>query len=256
MKMRGNLPVECEVCGLVLAHKTNLNRHIKRRHDPSLPFNCSECTYRFEKESHLRMHVTKDHFRKSIARKRDPKYCEECEESFETENELTQHLMSTHKTECPQLFTCEFCDKTFTMHHNLMRHYRTVHHDQLDFECTICCRKFKSKEYLYCHVTRVHESKGEDRATAKATGEQACGICDQTFNGSKYRFERHMIAIHPEVNEKIYECDACAKKFIFRMSLRLHLDKHRRRAAEKHLKFKCGGCYRRFEDEQKMMQHR
>lgn len=243
------MPVECTMCGLVLAHRTNLSRHIKRRHDPNLPFECAQCNYRFEKEITLKAHLTKEHQQEKPAKNRESKYCEECEEPFESENDLMQHLKDIHKTTDARSFNCEYCEHTFTMKHNLTRHYRTVHQDQLTHECKICFQKFKNEDYLARHEMRMHG--GGDQA-----GEEVCSICRQSFNGSKYRFERHMIAMHAaDVDGGIYECDKCGKRFIYRRSLRGHLVKHRRREAERRLKFKCDGCSRRFESEEKMERH-
>lgn len=255
---------------------------MKRYHDESLPLKCNKCTYRFTSEARLKTHEFKEHIEKSldvveedIARhlseaKREGvnMICVECGEAFSSEKLLIDHIKLAHRptgsSSTAQIshgsFPCEFCATTFTMRHNLMRHYRRVHNNELKYECKICKVKFKTIQYLYRHEVRSHEREEEsieNRATTMSgeRGEEICRICKQNFNGSKYRYERHMILMHEETYERILQCDICSKKFIFMRSLKFHMDIHRKRAREEKLPFKCGQCCRGFIEEEKLANH-
>lgn len=273
-------PTTCQICGLYISHKTNLIRHMKRYHDDSLPLSCTQCSYRFSSEARLKTHEFKDHTENSndtvaldiarhlneARREGDKTICNDCGEACDNEESLIEHIQAAHSHSTtasfshPGSFPCEYCDHKATMRHNLLRHYRRVHSDELKYECKICHVKFKTQQYLYRHEVRSHEREDSDesKAAVTSTGEQAdqiCRFCKQTFNGSKYRFERHLITFHEDAHERVLQCDICSKKFIYMQSLKFHMDVHRKRAREEKLPFKCGQCCRGFVDEMLLERH-
>lgn len=242
---------------------------MKRYHDDSLPLQCPHCTCRFSSEARLKTHEFKEHIEKSrdlarhvneARRDEDSMICSENGDAFDSQELLVEHIQSAHSAGVghPGSFPCEFCDHKATMRHNLQRHYRRVHSEQLKYECKICHMKFKTQQFLYRHEARSHERDEIVENKAASSGEQAdeiCRFCKQTFNGSKYRFERHMILFHEDANERILQCDICSKKFIFMQSLKFHIELHRKRARERKFPFKCGQCCRGFLDAKQLEKH-
>ncbi|XP_070495485.1 uncharacterized protein [Chironomus tepperi] len=283
----------CNLCGLQLAHKSNVKRHMQRYHDPSFPYACEMCTCRFKSEIRMRTHVEKQHNNSTPKihkvesqvedmpqnpQKHESILCDLCGKNFNNRTLLERHLTITHKTKSPAIpaenessfmsgcYPCNLCDKTFTMRHNLNRHYKRFHSSDLRFECSQCNDRFRTEVHLSRHIIRVHENRNGifnkipelDVPCEAQKGEEMiekCQYCELEFNGSKYRYERHMILMHEKELDKIYSCDICPKKFVFLKSLKYHVEVHRKRAREENFPYQCAACQRKFLSEEKYKHH-
>lgn len=266
----------CHLCGLQLAHASNVKRHIQRYHDTSFPFECSHCTYRFKTATRLESHTLQLHYSKAKSSaptilKHQSNLCDFCGQNFTNRTLLERHLTVSHRPKDPQKnvnenfmcgsYPCNLCDKTFTMRHNLNRHHRRFHSTDLKFKCTDCNDRFRTEVHLSRHVVRVHENRNGifNKISQSSIDDEevldACQYCGQEFSGSKYRYERHMILMHEKEVGRIYSCDICPKKFVFLKSLKYHVEVHRKRAREEHFKFQCDICLRKFLSEDKYRHH-
>lgn len=279
----------CNLCGFKLAHKSNVKRHMQRYHDPSFPYACKKCTCRFKSEIRMRTHIDKMHKHRfptiqkvesqskdfeELPKKHESILCDLCGKNFSNRTLLERHLTITHKakeTAVPTenessfmsgCYPCNLCDKTFTMRHNLNRHYKRFHSSDLRFECSQCNNRFRTELHLNRHNIRVHENRNgifnkinENEATKGEEMIEKCQYCDLEFNGSKYRYERHMILMHEKELERIYSCDICPKKFVILKSLKYHVEVHRKRAREENFPYQCAACQRKFLSEEKYKHH-
>lgn len=218
---------------------------MRRYHDTSLPFKCDRCTYRFATEARLKSHELTGHLRKST----------QVNEEIKSESPSNDDRMVT-------AVVCEFCNQTFSQNHNLQRHYQRIHLNELKHACEHCDKKFIDAQYLYRHVVKFHEKGDSDmtvssvpKATPGEPFDDICKFCKQTFNGSKYRYERHLISMHEAQLESVFQCDICSKKFMYFNSMKIHMESHRKRIREEDYPIKCTHCIRRFLDEDKMKKH-
>lgn len=283
---------QCNLCGVQMSHVSNVKRHMQRYHHPSLEHACEECTCRFNTEAKLQSHVLKTHtFPRMVPKKltkgetsidpaiHDSNLCDFCGKDFENRSLLERHLTIVHKrknkvsleNESSFLlgcYPCSLCERTFTLRHNLMRHYKRFHSPALTFECNQCNDRFKKKILLDRHQYREHNNyngvfnktsalskKGSKEEDICDDIPESCEHCEEEFNGSRCRYERHMINKHEKEVSKVYTCDICQKKFIFIKSLKFHVNQHKKRAREENFLFKCDQCYRKFFSEEKYNQH-
>lgn len=103
--------------------------------------------------------------------------------------------------------------------------------------------------------SELHKLESTKRPPAGEKTEVICEYCNQNFNGSKYRYERHLIFMHENQLGPLFQCDICSKKFISFNSMRMHMEVHKKRLKEKDYPFKCGQCVMRFLDEEKLKIH-
>lgn len=77
-------PYSCPDCGVFLAAKWILKRHIETKHSGIKPYTCFQCNVSFTSKDHLHRHLN--------ARKHTPFVCEKCDKQF-----LRISAFKTHK---------------------------------------------------------------------------------------------------------------------------------------------------------------
>ncbi|KAL7015221.1 hypothetical protein ACKWTF_016351 [Chironomus riparius] len=262
-----SLPYACTKCTCRFKSEIRMRTHVEKTHNHRTP-----TIYKVESQSEDFEELSKTPL------KHESILCDLCGKNFPNRSLLERHLTITHKTKQSAIptenessfmsgcYPCNLCDKTFTMRHNLNRHYKRFHSSDLRFECSQCNDRFRTELHLSRHNIRVHENRNgifnkinELEVPSEATkGEEIiekCQYCELEFNGSKYRYERHMILMHEKELDKIYSCDICPKKFVFLKSLKYHVEVHRKRAREENFPYQCAACQRKFLSEEKYKHH-
>ena len=105
------------------------------------------------------------------------------------------------------------------------------------FECTICGRSFKRKNYLDLH-TEIHLNERN----------HACKLCGKRFNTSK-NLKSHLLT--HKYQKKIYKCSACDKSFAREAYLREHLKTHANMKS-----YKCTFCGKGFNSSCNLSRHK
>ena len=113
-------------------------------------------------------------------------------------------------------FACTYCDFKAKISVVLKRHIKRLHHNELNFVCDICGKKFFEAYRLKIHEeTHVKEKK---RKTAHLEVQnEICDICQQPFLGKQALSVHKSVShdIHEPINEKkkSITCDKCGKSF-------------------------------------------
>ena len=160
---------------------------------------------------------------------------------------------------------CHSCGKSFTNSGKLKKHMYNVHHSAtLLFQCTLCEKRFSSKEFLNRHKSLNHESrinqckiclkvfktliefKQHERSHKVTQKEFECQVCGKT-NEKKFNHERHLL-LHN--NTKKFQCDICTLEF----TLKQHLERHKM-SHDKKLFTYCPLCHRSFNRKENMKRH-
>ena len=176
----------CETCGKVFKDRSNMNKHAKIHgvkeiqqkkpcHKPK-PFPCNQCQKSYSRQWTLKRHMVTKH-------KKPQKH------RGHHRSSLYMHKSSAKKLPCP------VCRKTFMRLHNWKNHIHTVHKPakkkpsssscssrklpKTYFHCSLCPKKFSSKQGMWDHKYRVHRSE-----------RYRCTACDKTFK-RKFNLARH-----------------------------------------------------------------
>ena len=265
-----SFPYACETCSCRFKSEVRMRTHIEKMHKFRKP--------KIQKVESRNVIMEEFDDMPLNPLKHESILCDLCGKNFPNRSLLERHLTISHRAKEKAVpvenessfmsgcYPCNLCDKTFTMRHNLNRHYKRFHSSDLRYQCSQCNDRFRTELHLSRHNIRVHENRNgifnkinePDLPRESPKGEEMlekCQYCDQEFNGSKYRYERHMILMHEKELEKIYSCDICPKKFVFLKSLKYHVEVHRKRAREEHFPYQCAACLRKFLSEEKYKHH-
>lgn len=121
----------CPMCGLGLAQKGSLARHILLMHEKHKIVPCDK-TYT----------------------------CQECKEVLPNKGKYYSHRRA-HRAMVDR-FPCEICGREFNKKQNLRRHVYLLHDERRVIEdpiygCQICTRSFREKKNLKRHYKMVHK---------------------------------------------------------------------------------------------------
>ncbi|XP_062700788.1 transcription factor grauzone-like isoform X2 [Aedes albopictus] len=193
-----------------------------------LPYNCVECSTKFESFVSIRRHMADLHARTYII-------C--CGVQYSNRNMLYQHVQAVLN---PEAFKCELCDKSYTLHIGYIRHKERCHPDESPFPCDKCWKRFPSQFLLDRHIA------GHRKVKEKPT----CEICGKCFK-SKETLKDHMNSIHEK--KAVYVCEICSAPFARQWMFKEHQMTHEYTAEE--LKRQCTICKRWLKNERLWKKH-
>ncbi|XP_037048844.1 zinc finger protein 808-like isoform X2 [Bradysia coprophila] len=120
---------------------------------------CGECKKRFNRKSHLVIHLR-------VHSGERPFKCKECIAAFKHANTLKAH-QRIHSGEKP--YKCKECNSAFRQSSNLRTHQR-IHSGEKPFMCDICKKSFRHKNHLLLHMD-THRGKTSHK----------CNVCQKEF---------------------------------------------------------------------------
>lgn len=142
-----------------------LLQHISSAHDADQPYNCPECTERFQDAASRTVHMKKSHVVKHYV-------CEVCGKKYGDRHNLRHHVEKYHSETD---FECSLCEKRFFTRKSL--HYHMNWHNperQLKCRHSGCDRLFINQRHLKCH---------EATHTTGSRKSEYCGFCGK---GTRY----------------------------------------------------------------------
>ncbi|KAL7636606.1 UNVERIFIED_CONTAM: hypothetical protein RMT77_013383 [Armadillidium vulgare] len=201
----------CEICDVFYADKRTLSFH-KAYHDPSRPFECRECKYRFYTQKSV-----EDHFR-THKFNRSNKKCPFCDFRASKQTKIEDHIRC-HTGDRPyKCSQCEHSCPTF----NALKVHSTSHTLTRNFPCDICGKKFKSQSKVASH-RKIHTSERPHK----------CPVC-----GKGFKFGLQMTLHHRmHLDIRNHACPHCPYKARTAAILRGHLNTHSQTKP-----FKCTLC--------------
>lgn len=223
----------CNVCKKDFSCKSNLNRHVERKHQ-------HKKTY-------------KDISDKSL-------FCEMCKQFFTTRGSLQKHMKVKHNSN--ERFVCDFCGNFFPIKYYLIRHIQTHHNDEdlkiqikkivkpkppptdSPIPCDVCGKILRNRgllkphmrshktynleDYFYCDLCpRKFKTRGgcvwhiQQRHILKA--KFPCTECSAVYKG-KWELKCHIKSKHTNIRD--YRCEICGKGFLDKQKLTIHTRIH------------------------------
>ena len=151
----------CSVCEIYFQKKERMLNHVKRKHGPALPRECSLCLQTFIKGSQLKYHKSTVH--RDLSLKQDsqpPSQCEICSRIFTTRKRLNYHKSTAHKEKIP----CEDCGKLYPAAY-IKGHMKQAHSEKS--RCTICGKQVRA---LKDHMASLHTADSEKQFHCEQCG--------------------------------------------------------------------------------------
>lgn len=243
---------ECKICLKKFKKAQQLKFHSKTHAERVTCTICSENFSAAAIKGHLRLHNIKQ---------QAPKFqCKLCEKKFHIKHYLKRHILSHGK-----LFECDLCGGRFGVKSSVKVHLKNHISPRIfevpKLECTICCKKLKSRLSLKLHAMThgerwkcpicfrlySHHSKKDHLQTHDARKLQlqfACDICSRKFTTKK------KLHSHSKTHRKIFGCDFCGHHFAFKSDLAEHLKIHFNREA-----IRCKICDKKILTEKYLRMH-
>uniref|UniRef100_A0A182SX47 C2H2-type domain-containing protein n=1 Tax=Anopheles maculatus TaxID=74869 RepID=A0A182SX47_9DIPT len=131
--------------------------------------------------------------------------CQLCAKKFRSRVKLIEHK-EMHQN--PERFRCSVCQE---VHQNLEEHMQNKH-QEWEFACEECGKRFPFKNRLTAHMAKVHMKK-----------DIICEECNKPF--TKFSIEKHKKTVHGGSGE-MFLCKSCPKTFKTRVSLERHMEGH------------------------------
>ena len=197
-------------------------------------YKCQECARLFLEKSKLQTHWLSHSDRR-------PFKCSKCDKAYASKSKLNAHLRLHTKSNIHQ---CKLCNKIFTYPSYLEEHMKSHksntlltegEKEVLNFECTICKKRFRLAKILNAHL-RLHSGKGLSQ----------CNICDKKFN------QKYSLKVHLQTHEakKLHKCKYCDKSFTQKSNLVEHIRIH-----TKVKPFECNLCNKKFSQSSHLKSH-
>lgn len=213
----GHQIVQCDVCNEFMT-KSELKKHMKNNHRPSIPCTEPNCGRTFVKIRLLETHIRREH--RTVE-------CDVCKKQIIAKR-LKQHMEVVHLN--LKMTTCDVCGKLFKSGDAYKRHYETAHTQTERVQCEICHAFVKNKIVLYTHMRNLHS--GCEPVT--------CPICGHQSPNPKAA-KLHLV-FHKNKEEMQYMCSICGQRFVSKTQMIQHSDVHKSFRA----KIKCTQCDKEF----------
>lgn len=158
-------PVKCEVCSKVLKTKKILNEHMKTHLKSEVGSRipqaiCPMCGLGLAQKGSLARHILLMHEKHKMVPCNKTYTCSECSEVLPNKGKYYSHRRM-HRAMVDR-FPCEVCGREFNKKQNLRRHIYLLHDERRVIEdpiygCQICTRSFREKKNLRRHYKMVHK---------------------------------------------------------------------------------------------------
>ncbi|CAB3410913.1 unnamed protein product [Caenorhabditis bovis] len=110
----------CPLCGLSVASRSNLHRHLMAKHSSrTREHKCPSCAKAYYSESELSRHV--------LIHTENSYNCKMCDEKFRWKKQLLKHMKSHDENFNPSPYICHLCARTYTTGFALGRHLTKQH---------------------------------------------------------------------------------------------------------------------------------
>ena len=157
--VRGNGIYECDQCDKTYGVSSELNRHIKTKHE-DVNYECNQCDKKYTSISALNKHRQSVHEGVKYA-------CDQCDHQAAKQSTLKQHMEVVHEG---VRYECEHCDYQATQPNNLKRHIESIH-EGVKYACYQCDFQASQQGNLKTHTKSKHEGV-----------KYACDQCDYRFS--------------------------------------------------------------------------
>ncbi len=186
---------------------------------------CCPAAVAFADSNALNAHI-------ELCRKERPFSCGQCGLGFQKNGKLTRHKR-THNPG-PRSFSCSVCEKKFPSRDGLVTHGRRVH-QKSNFTCAECGRSFGTKTSLAGHCMKHLGLKP-----------RKCSECPKTFRypGGRCRHQQ------THRNTKPFTCADCGKSYTRKDNLMAHVLEHLR------IGFRCNLCGKISTREGRLREHK
>ena len=140
-------PFQCQQCDEVYLKKSQMFKHVKRKHQ-NMKYFCNECDYQTTRHWSMKMH--KEGVHEGI------KYpCNRCEYKSTRQSSLIIHIESVHEG---IRYSCNKCDHQASTQSYLKEHINAIHEGK-KFECKHCDFKTPWRNHLRSHKKSKHLNK-------------------------------------------------------------------------------------------------
>nr|CAI5819637.1 unnamed protein product [Callosobruchus analis] len=223
--------VRC-ICDKPFTRKEALDDHIVKTHpDFTSSFSskvreCSKCTYKTIRPSHLKRHIAAKH--PDIPGNRKTNRCIYCNMTFTSTQSLDDHILKIHPdfitSVSSKVHQCTECTyKTIRISH-FKRHIVAKHTDVASVSCKVHeCIKCTYKTIRHIDLKKHIAAKHPDIAGNRTTNR--CIYCNKTFKSTR-SLDNHIVKKHPDfitsISRKVHECTECTYKTVGAYLLRRH----------------------------------
>ncbi|KZC09926.1 Zinc finger protein 26, partial [Dufourea novaeangliae] len=173
--------------------------------------------------------------------------CDICSKRIRKKLQFLRHRQN-HERNRDEVGHCVECDKSFIDDDKLKKHMIKVHQTERPYQCVLCAKRFKTKEFLkthlkqhnkrfICDICGISKVSGYDlRLHKKKHNEEYVTHCDDCGKGfyTKQTLERHVLT---HTGQKPFVCKICKTPYASAAYLGTHMKSHGER--EKH---KCTMC--------------
>ena len=201
--------VDCSICGIEIASKEQLKRHIAESHNSTKKHKCYFCDELFLIPSMLERHVTNMHKEKSKDHK-----CDKCDKCYYEYSSLRLHKATVH--ERVKDVQCNLCKKIFSSRNSLVTHEKLTHYKPKEYsdtkrklKCDICEKYFINTVSLKLHLDAVHGTGAKN---------YVCEVCNKAY------VRKSVLSLHKKsVHGNNVECFQCKKEFANEERLKHHI---------------------------------
>lgn len=144
---------KCGYCDQFFKSSDTKQIHLTSVHNINFPsssfsIQCNQCDKQFTKQSHLAIHVKKDHNKETRFS------CSDCKKAFFYKSQLDLHMIKHLQT---KKIKCEICSKDFARIKALKEHVK-IHVGVFEYRCKHCEASFVQKASLKKHLIRKHNA--------------------------------------------------------------------------------------------------